>query len=132
VGAERDEETELALTELRDAYHAAERPDEGVDMQAANDELMDQAVAQLGEQLEEDEYDVEMEVDEGGREARAWRMWRARRRKSISLSMWKKSRRWLATRRHCSTARIGVGLSTKQRLCSIRRYLLPRAQRNIC
>jgi hypothetical protein len=61
------------LTELREAidslrrHHASERPNEGVNMQADNDELVVQGLAQLCEQLEEDEYDVEMEVDEGGR-----------------------------------------------------------------
>jgi hypothetical protein len=69
LGAERDEEAELALTELRDdidslkRHHDSERPDEGVDMQV-DDELIQQGATQLREQLEEEELDEEMDVDE--------------------------------------------------------------------
>lgn len=45
--------------------HDAERPDESVDMQEDEDELMEQGAAQLREQLEEDESDDEIDMDEG-------------------------------------------------------------------
>jgi hypothetical protein len=37
-------------------------PDEGADMEADEDELMEQGVAQLRGQLEEDEFDEEMDM----------------------------------------------------------------------
>lgn len=70
MGAGRDEDAELALAELRDEIdslkrqHDAERPGEGVDMQSDEDKLMEQGAAQLRGQLEEDEFDDEMDVDE--------------------------------------------------------------------
>ena len=71
MGAERDEDAELALTELRGEIdsvkqqHYAERPDGGVDMEADEDELMEQGVAQFRGQLEDDEFEEEMYVGEG-------------------------------------------------------------------
>lgn len=70
MGAERDEDAELALAELRDKIdslkrqHDAERPDAGVDMQSDEGKLMEQGDAQLCGQLEEDELDEEMDMDE--------------------------------------------------------------------
>jgi hypothetical protein len=69
MGAERDEEAELALIELRDEidslkrYHKSERPEEGVDMQGDEGKLMEQGAVQLRGQLEEVEFDEKMDVD---------------------------------------------------------------------
>lgn len=76
MGPERDEDAKLALPKLRDEIdslkpqHDAKRRDEGKDMQSDEDKLMEPGAVQLREQLEEDEFDEEMDVvedeDEGG------------------------------------------------------------------
>lgn len=63
------------LTNLRDGINSLkrqlnmQRPDEGVEMQADDDELTDQEVAQFCGQLDEDEFVEEMEMGEGESEA---------------------------------------------------------------
>lgn len=99
MGAESDEETELALADLRDEtdapkqQHYAERPNEGADMQADEDKFMEQGVPQLHEQAKEDGFGGQMGMSEGKgvagvasaeeQGARAW----AWKRKGVSPSM---------------------------------------------
>jgi hypothetical protein len=72
MGAERDEEAELALAELCDEIDLLKRqrdikrPDEGVDIEGDEQEPIEQGAAQLRGQLEEDEFDEEMHMNKGG------------------------------------------------------------------